>query len=301
MRDRASTLRTAAALTAVVGLGTGLGLPATARARVQPRRWEVTVAVRVEGETKKPVTVRLALPLPESVREVSDLEIAPRGLSPEVVGGGEAPHVTFSGSVRKPRRIAVAYVVETTRPSRPFPQILPVADPAPEIVPYLAPARLFQSRSILVREFLETHVGPKVTAGGANLFQAILEATRQELAWRGDGRSLALDVIRRRQGKRIGIERAFVTFLRCARIPARFVEGVNLASATRRKRVFWTEVWADGAWWPVSASRGWVGNLPPSYVGLARDGDRVVVVDGPAAAAYVVTAHPVREETGDGT
>jgi hypothetical protein len=64
--------------------------------------------------------------------------------------------------------------------------------------------------------------------------------------------------------------------------------------------VFWTEVWADGAWWPVSASRGWIGDLPPSYVGLARDGARVVVVDGPATAAYVVTARPLREATRGG-
>jgi len=209
--------------------------------------------------------------------------------------------VTFTGSVRKPRRIAVAYVVETERPSRRFPHVLPVADPAPELLPYLTPARLFQSRSILVREFLETQVGPKVSTHGANLFQSIFETTRQELAWRGDGKSLALDVIRRRQGKHIGIERAFVTFLRCARIPARFVEGVNLASSTKRKRVFWTEVWADGGWWPVSASRGWIGDLPRSYVGLARDGDRVVVVDGPATASYMVTARPVTDDMGGGT
>jgi hypothetical protein len=244
--------------------------------------------------------VRLALPLSDAECQVTDLEVVPRGLSSETTHGGVAPHVTFTGSVHKPRRIAVAYVVETRRPSRRFPQVLPVADPTPEIVPYLRPARLFQSRSILVREFLETRVGPQVRTGGVNLFRAIFETTRQELAWRANGNSLALDVIRRGQGKRIGIERAFVTFLRCARIPARFVEGVNLASATKRKRVFWTEVWADGAWWPVSASRGWIGDLPPSYVGLARDGDRVVTVDGPATASYVVTTHRVRDEAGGG-
>lgn len=299
MRAGASTLRTPVALTAAFGLA--LGTVASAHARSEARRWEVTVAVHVAGETKKPVTVSLALPLPESVRRVTNLEVIPRGLSPEMADGGEAPHVTFTGSVRKPRRIAVAYVVETERPSRRFPRVLPVADPAPELLPYLTPARLFQSRSILVREFLETQVGPKVRTHGANLFQSIFETTRQELAWRGNGRSLALDVIRRRQGKRIGIERAFVTFLRCARIPARFVEGVNLASSTKRKRVFWTEVWADGGWWPVSASRGWIGDLPRSYVGLTRDGDRVVVVDGPATASYVVTAHPVTDDTGGGT
>jgi hypothetical protein len=60
-------------------------------------------------------------------------------------------------------------------------------------------------------------------------------------------------------------------------------------------------VWADGEWWPVSASRGWIGDLPRSYVGLARDGDRVVVVDGPATASYVVTAHPVTDDMGGGT
>ena len=300
MRAGASTLRATAALTAAFGIG--VGLPAAARTRVEARRWEVTVAVHVEGEGKNRVAVRLALPLPETVRRVTDLEVLPRGLSSDTAADdGGAPHVVFTGSVRKPRRVAVSYVVETGRPAAPFPQVLPVADPTPELLPYLAPARLFQSRSILVREFLETTVGPKVRTRGANVFEAIFETTRQELAWRGNGRSIALDVIRRRQGKRIGIERAFVTFLRCARIPARFVEGVNLASSTRRKRVFWTEVWADGAWWPVSASRGWIGKLPRSYVGLARDGDRVVVVDGPATASYVVTAHPVDDATGAGT
>jgi hypothetical protein len=283
----------------VLGVLGVLDLPAAPAAHAEPQRWEVTVAVHLKGGTRRPVTLRVALPFASDLRRVSDVQVMPRGLTATRVEDGEAPHVIFKGTVRRSRRVAVTYVVESERRPGAAPHVAPVLDPAPDVVPYLMPAPLFQSRSILVREFLETHVGPQVGADASRLFRAIFTATRAELTWSRDGRSLALDVIRRRQGKRIGIERALVTFLRCARVPTRFVEGVNLRSATKRKRVFWSEIWADGEWWPVSASRGWAGKLPQWYVGLARDGERVVVVDGPATASYVVNAHPV-EDDGEG-
>jgi transglutaminase-like putative cysteine protease len=127
--------------------------------------------------------------------------------------------------------------------------------------------------------------------------RAIFQATREHLVWDRAGKSLTLDVIRSGKGKRIGIERAFATFLRCARIPARLVEGVNLNSTTQRKRVFWTEVWAQDGWWPVSASRGWVGREPKSYVALTRDGQRVLSVDGPISATYSIQAIPQGSKT----
>jgi transglutaminase-like putative cysteine protease len=125
--------------------------------------------------------------------------------------------------------------------------------------------------------------------------QGILAAIRREIEHRRDGKSLTLDVLRSRQGKSIGIERVFTTSLRCAGIPARMVEGINLKSSTRRKRVFWTEVWAQGRWWPVSASGGWTGRVPRHYLALARDGARVVEVEGPVEMRYGVQGFGIGE------
>jgi transglutaminase-like putative cysteine protease len=123
-----------------------------------------------------------------------------------------------------------------------------------------------------------------------DLLRPIFEQTRAALTWQSKGKTLPLEVIRRGGGQRLGIERAFVTFLRCARIPARLAEGIDLDSKTRQKRVFWTELWSGGRWWPVSASRGWFGRMPPSYVPLTLDGDPVLSTDPPRGAIHAVHA-----------
>lgn len=274
-----------------------VSLPANA-ARV--RRWEVTVAIHVEGGTKKPLSVRLALPTGNPTRRITGLELTPRGLTSELHQEEDEAYVLFKGSVRESRRVAATFIVDSHSFEEPAPTVVPVAEPLPDVLPYLMPEPLFQSRSILVREFLETNVGPIVKSGETDLLRAIYDATRAEIKWRRDGKTLTLDVIRSRHGKRIGIERAFTTFMRCAGIPARFVEGINLDSTTKQKRVFWTELWADGRWWPVSASRGWIGRLPISYVGLTRNNTRVVQVEGPGTASHVVHARRLRAgERGD--
>jgi hypothetical protein len=259
-------------------------------------RWEVTVAVRVAGGGRQQVSLRVALPFPAQTRVVTGVEVTPRGLSARLESTAEASWAEFRGRVATSRRVAVTYTLESTAVAVTLPVVEPVLDPDPALLRFLTPAPLFQSRSILVREFLEKHAGPAVRDGGRPIFEAILAATRGKLKWRRDGKSLTLDVVRRRRGKRIGIERAFVTFLRCARVPARFVEGIDLDSSTRHKRVFWSEVWAAGEWWPVSASRGLVGRLPASWVGLVRDGVRVLEIEEPATASYGVHAHPLTEE-----
>jgi hypothetical protein len=268
----------------------GVPIPAAAE------RWEVTVAVRAEGGGRQQTSLRVALPFPAPTRVVTGVEVTPRGLTERLESTAEASWAEFRGRVRTPRRVAVTYTLESAAVAVTLPVVEPVLDPDPELLPFLTPAPLFQSRSILVRAFLERHAAPAVRDDGRPLFEAILAATRGKLKWRRDGKSLALDVVRRRRGKRIGIERAFVTFLRCARVPARFVEGIDLDSSTRHKRVFWSEVWAAGEWWPVSASRGLVGRLPASWVGLARDGVRVLEVEGPVTASYAVHAYPLPEE-----
>lgn len=260
-------------------------------------RREVTVAVRVEGEPEQNIRLRVALP-DEPSPAIDTPEVHARGLQSEVGADDGGRNVVFTGRISAPRRVAVTFAVEAGGPEGPFPDAEPVDDPEPALLPYLGAAPLFQSRSILVREFLETHVGPLVAMGDVNLLRAIYSTTRKHLAWERDGKSLTLDVIRAGGGQRIGIERAFTTFLRCARIPARFVEGIDLESTTRTKRVHWTEVWTDGAWWPVSASRGWIGDIPASYVPLARDGFKIVEMDGPGRTSYSVHTRLLVEEGG---
>jgi len=259
-----------------------------------PSRWDVTVAVRLRDGTGAPATVRLALPADTATQQISAVAVTARGLEATVVRDGAAPYVSFTGKMKGARRIAASYSVHRVRTLATMPAVQPVSAPPPELLPYLAPTPIFQSRSILVRAFLETNVSPLLgSASNIDLMRAMYQATREHIAWDADGKTLTLDVLRSGKGKRIGIERVFTTLLRAARIPARLVEGVNLNSATRRKRVFWTEVWAQDRWWPVSASRGWIGREPKSYVALTRDGQRVLNVEGPIQATYAVEAMPI--------
>lgn len=292
MRDRTRAVCT------ILIVAFGLVAPAALRAQPpQPERWEATLALRITPAAPGPVAVRVALPFEAAEQTLEAVEVAARGLEVQIVRDDPHPHVLLRGRLKGPRRVAISFRVTGRERSGNIPAVRPLEIPTSEILPYLTPAPLFQARSILVRDFLESNVAP-VLNQSEGVLQAIFRVTREQLAYKRNGKSLPLDVIRRRQGKRIGIERAFTTFLRCARIPARFVEGVNLKSSTRRKRVFWTEVWAENRWWPVSASQGEMGRLPAHYVGVARDGPRLAqVVEGDASATYSIQARRVHEES----
>jgi len=255
-------------------------------------RWEVTFALRIPA-AETPVEVRLALPPDSADQMIAGVSVKARGLKYEIAGAGEAPFVRVSSDGSEARRVAVSYEVTRQRRKLDVPRVRPVEYPPVELLPFLAPAPLFQSRSILVREFLEKNAAPRIEGAGADFLRPILAATRENLKHSRKGKSLPLDVLRSGRAKSIGIERAFCTFLRCARIPARFVEGVDLRSATTRKRAFWTEVWSSDAWWPASASRGWVGNIPSGYVALVRDGRRVVEQEGGTRVGYTVIARRI--------
>lgn len=289
MSHRARALSPYRALTALLA---ALCVPAAA----QGARWEVTLAVRLADGAGEPISVRVALPPNSAAQQLAAVEVSGRGFEAAIVREGAHPHVLLSGHLREARRLAVSFVVDMTPQALTVPPVWPTNQPPATLLPFLRPAPLFQSRSLLVREFLETYAAPLLDQGTTDPLHAILIVTRERLARVQDGRSLALDVIRRGKGKRIGIERAFTTFLRCARIPARFVEGVRLSSSTRKKRTFWTEAWSDGRWWPVSASNGWIGNRPASSLAMATDGTRVVSVEGKADVSYTVRARRIEKD-----
>jgi hypothetical protein len=289
-------VRSSAAGARAVLIGAAAALLAGRAAAVTPSSWEVTVALRADGGAGTPVSMRIALPPNDDLQTVSDVSVQARGLTATVVRDGDEPHVELRGKLKGARRVAVQYVVHRERATGTLPVILPLDAPPPALLPFLMPSPTFQSRSILVRDFLETNAAPILRAPGApDLVRTLQQVTREHFTWATDGKTLTLDVIRSGRGKRIGIERVFTTFLRCAHVPARFVEGMNLASSTHRKRVFWTEVWGQNRWWPLSASSGWTGRLPRSYVALTRDGQRAVQVEGGVPFSYAVQAKPLPE------
>jgi Transglutaminase-like superfamily len=276
-------------------IGAALALLSAPAGAVTPTDWEVTIALRLTG-TGAPVGVRIALPPNDELQELGDVQVQARGLTATVVRDGDEPHVELHGKLKGTRRVAVTYGVHRERATLALPVIVPLEAPPPALLQYLMPSPTFQSRSILVRDFLETNVAPLLTTPGApDLVRTLHQVTREHFTWAGDGKTLTLDVIRSGRGKRIGIERVFTTFLRCAHIPARFVEGLNLASSTHRKRVFWTEVWGQNRWWPLSASSGWVGRLPRAYIALTRDGQRALQIEGASESTYAIQARPLPE------
>jgi transglutaminase-like putative cysteine protease len=250
----------------------------------------VTFAVRIGESQGRPVEVRVALPPDTPAQRLSDLRIVGRGLTTQVIQG-EHPEVLLTGVVRKSRRVAVSYTVTVEAQERTVPLISPPDDPSLDLYTELSPAPLFPSRSILVREFLEESVGPVLAEGNRGVMRAIYNVARRRFEHKTKGKSLPLDVLRRGYGQRIGLERLFTTFLRCARIPARFVEGIDLDSRTKRKRVFWTEAWAKEEWWPVSLSRRWLGKRSSDLVALTYDGRRAVQFTGEGTVTYTVQAH----------
>ena len=287
---------TAAGARAVL-IGAALALLAGPAAAAAPTRWAVTVALRLDGGNGSSLRARIALPPSDDLQELGDVTVQARGLKATVVREGDEPHVELRGKLKGGRRVAVRYVVQRERATGALPAILPLEAPPPAMLPFLMPSPIFQSRSILVREFLETNAAPLLAAPAApDLVRVLHQVTRDRFTRVSDGKTLTLDVIRSGRGKRIGIERVFTTFLRCAHIPARFVEGINLASTTQRKRVFWTEVWGQNRWWPVSASSGWVGRLPKAYIALTRGGVRAVQIEGAASASYSIQAKPLPED-----
>jgi len=288
MRDHPETLRLVSSL-----IGTSLLLAANVAVAAKSEVRDVTLAVRVVGDGETPVELRIAVPPTTDWQQVTDLRVKARGFKSMISRTEDDSHVALKGTLKGARRIAVSFRVQTTPKRRPVPPIEPVGFVEPKLFRYLGPSPIFQSRSILVREFLEQYVAPTIPAADGALMRPILAATREHLEWKKGGKSLTLDVIRSGGGQRIGIERAFATFLRSARIPARFVEGINLDSSTRRKRVFWTDVWADDKWWPVSASRGWIGRRPSEYVALAWNGDKAVRADGAVEVSYAVYVRSV--------
>lgn len=274
-----------------------LGLAAVPARALTPADWEVTVAIRLADGTGAPVAVRVALPPSDETQTLGEVAVQARGFTAAIEHDGDEPNVTLRGKLKGARRIAVRYTVHRDRVPGTLPVIMPLAAPPPALLPYLMPSPIFQSRSILVRDFLETNVAPLLDAPGQpDLVRLLFQVTRERFPWAKDGKTLTLDVLRAGSGKRIGIERLFTTFLRCAHVPARFVEGLNLASTTHRKRVFWTEVWGQNRWWPLSASSGWIERLPKAYVALTRDGRRALRVEGAAKATYAIQALPLAEE-----
>ncbi|GIW39638.1 MAG: hypothetical protein KatS3mg076_0215 [Candidatus Binatia bacterium] len=262
-----------------------LTVPFGSLARGEADLWDMSLALRVSARNASGAVVVLLPPTDERQR-LDEVRVASRGLALAEDGSS----VRFRVPPRTTRRVRLDARIAVARPETAELPEVPLYPAFPdELLPYASPAPLFPSRSILVREFLERHAAPPLREGRKDLVRVLLDVVRAEIRHRRKGKTLVLDVLRKREAKRIGIERTFVTFLRCAGVPARFVEGVDLGSTTRKKRVFWTEFWYDGRWWSASASRGWTGAPPSSYVALARDGERPVRVEGPVTVDYRVS------------
>jgi hypothetical protein len=172
-----------------------LSLPSAAPAAT-PSRWEVTVAIRITGGTGAPMTVRLALPADTETQQVGDVEVTARGLEAQVVHDGPEPYVLLGGKLKGARRVAVRYTVHRRRQLAAVPAVQPLPVPPVDLVQFVSPTPLFQSRSILVRDFLETNVSPHLgNAGTDDLMRTILRSRRsppgigRATAWRSTIRS----------------------------------------------------------------------------------------------------------------
>lgn len=267
-------------------LGTVTGVDAAAH--------EVTIAARITDAGGDPIELRIAVPRSTPWQNIRDLRVTTRGLE-HTIQSGDHPNVLLRGAADD-RRVSVTFTVDLAARKSDIPPVWPTQAIPLDALSSLRPAPLFPSRSILVREFLETHAAPLIGPDADDMLRAIYDVTREHLQYTRDGKSLPLDVLRRRQGKRIGIERVFTASLRSAGIPARFVEGIDLGSSTRKKRRFWTEVWSDGTWYPVSASGGWLGKRPRTHVAMAIDGHRVVKSFGAGEIDYQIIVRPVAPE-----
>jgi hypothetical protein len=103
----------------------------------------------------------------------------------------------------------------------------------------------------------------------------------------------AVLVLEQREGSREGKERLLVTLLRAAAIPARNIRGLQLIEDAQPAERIWTEAWIADRWVPISASDGFFGEQPASFIVLGA-GDRPLV-EGTQVTALAHRYHSVRE------
>jgi hypothetical protein len=114
-----------------------------------------------------------------------------------------------------------------------------------------------------------------------------------EIAARASASDDPLVALSVRAGSVVGAERLLVTLLRAADIPARLVRGLELREDQPRERV-WSEVWVGDAWYPISATSDFFGELPRDFLTLgATDAE---LVDGTSLESLDYRFESIREK-----
>ena len=98
-----------------------------------------------------------------------------------------------------------------------------------------------------------------------------------------------LPVLSQREANATGKEQLLVALLRGAEIHARVVLGLELGEGQPGERV-WTEVWTGQGWFPMSATRGFFGQLPPRFLATSWTGAPRIEVASAIAVARTYRA-----------
>ncbi len=108
----------------------------------------------------------------------------------------------------------------------------------------------------------------------------VFEHVRKRIRITPDGSSEATVVLSDQQGSLLGVNRAMVTLLRAAGLPARVITGLDLAITQEMQPRYWAEVYYQDRWQALEIAGGHRDQLPATFIPLRRGGGLVLEAEG---------------------
>jgi transglutaminase-like putative cysteine protease len=109
------------------------------------------------------------------------------------------------------------------------------------------------------------------------------------------GSTDAVGALEHRSGTGLGCVRAMIALCRAAKIPARVVSGFNLTTRSEPQMYSWVEAFVKNSWRPYDPVNGYRGELPPGFVRIRIDGNKLVRTSGDIDLRAQWSIHPMPE------
>jgi len=241
--------------------------------------WRVQLFLKL-ADAAPGVHAQVLLPLSDSHQEIVGRYIEMPGFAyredphPPNLWGHWTHTAPTAGSAQIEYDIDVA--LSDTVTDIPHQTLAEIAVPEKDQV-YLQPSPLVQSADADIRRRARDLVKDAHTAEDAAwaLFQYTAAFVRSGA---GEAKEDALTVLHQEHGNSAGKARLLTALLRSIGVPARFVGGLKLEDASRKRAtIAWAEAYLGDVWVPLDPGGGYFGWLPNRYLALYR-GDLPLIV-----------------------
>lgn len=111
----------------------------------------------------------------------------------------------------------------------------------------------------------------------AQLLERVFEHCAESIVQaESDGPQDANGTLEDGRGTSLGRARTMIALCRAARIPARLVTGFSIEASGEPRFRHWVELFSQKRWRAYDPESGYFGELPPTLLPVARDGDNIV-------------------------